>query len=379
MRTRLPILTSCFDGASIRVSRLLLLALLVAIGFCEPCRAQNAHINFETPSGYLLGFRDYLNNVPSGNSIVPYVGNYRISDDASGNGIFGSVVIVDPATGQLTVLTDFDDLHTFSIGFDRASMSQIPYSGAIDVINVAWFGDDQTNEEQERTLASWQSAAALRISDWQATGIDGETRPRLNDAWAAEPNPPPPVAPEFVGKKQNGIGLIYGVRMFEREDSQAMYASGGILGTVTSETVADNHIMGPAAGLVWIKTRGRWTARLQGLVSVGFNAGSVEQTNQVGAELVPGATNRLLYAQPTESAHHDSFDEFSPSGELRAEANYRITENVTFAINWSGVAIENALEAENRRRDYLPDFGLNDPGNQRLLVHNFFCGIEMLR
>jgi hypothetical protein len=137
--------------------------------------------------------------------------------------------------------------------------------------------------------------------------------------------------------------------------------------------------MGPAAGLVWTKMRGRWTARLQGLASVGFNSGSVEQRSSIGVQSVSGATNRLLYAQPTESAHHDSFDEISPSGELRAELNYSITENVTFAINWSGVSVENALEAADRTRYYLPDMGLVDPGNQRIMVHNFFCGIEVLR
>jgi hypothetical protein len=132
-------------------------------------------------------------------------------------------------------------------------------------------------------------------------------------------------------------------------------------------------------GLVWIKTRGRWTTRLHGLASAGFNGGSVRQENSIGAELVPGAVNRMLYAQPTKSAHHASFDEMSPSAELRAEANYRITDNITFAINWSGVSVENALEAAGRTRFYLPDMGLAEPGHQRILVHNFFCGIEVLR
>jgi hypothetical protein len=357
----------------VRCPLLFALPVLVALVWAAP--AQSVHITFETPAGYQSGFRDYLNSSNS-NAPIVYLG---ITDDTNENGIVGGVVVFDPVTGQRSVLTDFDDLHTFNIAFDRVDLGQIPYSGAIDVINVAWFGDDQTDEVVERTLSNWQPAAALRFGDWQTTGIDGEIRPGLNGAWAAEPGPPPTVAPEFQGKKQNGVGLIYGVRIFQREDAQTLLAEGGILGTTWSQTVASNQVAGPAAGLVWIKTYGRWRTKLQGLLSLGFNAGSVQQSNIAGAELTPGAINRLLYAQPTESAHHDSFDEFSPSGELRAEANYRITESVTLAVNWSAFAVDNALEAENRRLEYLPDFGLVDPGNQRLFVHNFFCGIEMLR
>ena len=311
-----------------------------------------------------------------GNSFLPIA---RIVDGINQDGIPGAIVYFDSATGSSTFLTDFGDLHQFNIAFDRASLGQMPYSGALDMIDVVWLGDDQGDENVEHSLAAWQAAEALRLSDWQLTGVDGGARSAVRDSGRDDPNPPPTLAPEFVGKKRNGIGLIYGMRMFDREEWQTFSAHGGILGSTRSETTASNQIAGPAAGLVWIKTSGRWTARLQGLASIGFNSGSVEQNSSFGVELVPGATNRLLYAQPLNSAHHDSFDEFSPSGELRAELNYRITESVTLAINWSGVTVENALEVENRMRYYAPDFGLVDPGNQRLLVHNVFCGVEMMR
>ncbi len=358
-----------FVGAICRTGTSPLAVVLTLVMISTSANAQgfgNVHINYSTPDGYLQGFRDYL----------------RILDDANQNGIVGTTTILTigpDGLPQVTTLTDYGDLHEFNIAFDRISAGGIPYSGAIDVINVVWLGDDQGDEEVDRSLSSWQAAEALRISDWQITGNDAGVRsPEANTA-KDDPNPSPALAHKFTSNRQNGIGLLYGMRMFERWDDRSFNASGGILGTTQSSTVANNHIMGPAVGLIWIKTHGRWTARLQGLASMGFNSGSVEQYNSIGSELVPGATNRLLYAQPTESAHHDSFDEFSPSGELRAEANYRITENITFAINWSGVAVENALEAAGRTRYYLPDFGLVDPGNQRLLVHNFFCGIEMVR
>jgi hypothetical protein len=355
----------------------------------------SVHIQFDTPTGYLQGFRDYLNYLAAaeaGNQTGPitYVGNYgstsnnsvtfvRLTNDINENGVPGAVIIVDPVTGRLTTMTDFGDLHTFNIGFDEVSLGQIPHSGAIDVINVVWLGDDQTEERNAHTLASWQPAEALRFSDWQAAGVEDGATSSDAEPKAEDPNLAPKFSPEFVGKKKNGVGLIYGVRMIEREDFESLRGTGGIFGSVRSETVAANHVMGPAVGLVWIRTRGRWSARLQGLVSVGFNSGSVEQNNLLGDSLVPGAINRPLYAQPIASAHHDSFDEFSPSGELSAGASYRISQSITFAVNWSGITIENALEATNRRRDFLPDFGLVDPGNQNLFVNNFFCGIEITR
>jgi Putative beta barrel porin-7 (BBP7) len=361
-------------------SRVGVLGLLIAILLATiPPLPAWAQLNFSTPSGNVAGFRDYLNNLQAGGNGSGPIQFLRISDGINSSGVVTVVVIGPDGQPQLTMLTDFGDLHTFNIGFDQISAGGIPYSGAVDVIDVVWLGDDTGNEEVDRTLASWQPAEALRISDWQFSGNDAGMRSADESSPSDDSNPSPALAHKFASKRKNGIGLLYGLRAIERWDRQSFYASGGIVGTTQSSTVADNHVMGPAAGVIWIKTRGRWTARLQGLVSVGFNSGSVEQSNFVGEELFPGATNRLLYAQPTASAHHDSFDEFSPSGELRAEVNYRITENITFAINWSGVSVENALESQDRTRYYLPNFGLVDPGNQRLLVHNFFCGIEVLR
>lgn len=354
---------------------------LISTAACESTLAQtsgNGHIQFNTPSGYLQGYVDYLNYLAGatndGNSQF-----FRLADDIDEGKIPGTIIVVDPHSGSLTTLTDFDDLHTFNIGFDQVSTGEIPYSGAIDVVDVIWLGGDEEDETVVHSLADWQAAEALRISDWQQTGIDRGARPSDGGLGPGDPNPAPQRSPVRVRGKRNGLGMIYGLRMIERDDWQSLNATGGILGSMHSATVADNHIMGPTLGMIWIKTRGRWTARLQGLLSVGFNSGEVDQNNLVGSELIPGATNRLLYGQRTASTHHDSFDEFSPSGELRAEANYRITDALTFAISWSGVAIDNALEAENRTVYYLPDFGLADPGNQRLLVHNFFCGIELVR
>jgi hypothetical protein len=320
--------------------------------------SQNVHVHFETPQGYTQGFRDYLNNLASAST-----------------GSAGPIA----NTGSLTTMTDFEDLHTFNVAFDGGDDSGSPYSGAIDALNVVWYGDGEEKEDTEGSLSDWRSAEALRMLDWYRTGIDKNAAASSNGSWPDDPNPPPGSHGRPPRKRRNGIGLLYGLRMIEREDPFFMYGTGGIIGDFRSQTIADNHVMGPALGMIWLKTRGPLTTKLQGLVSMGFNSGEVDQENSIGVELVPGATNRLLNAQPSYSSHRYSHDEFSPNGELRAEANLQITETVAFAINWSGIAINNALLADDRVRFYLPDMGFRDPGDQRLIVHHFFCGIEVVR
>lgn len=312
----------------------------------------------------------------AGSTVVPFS---RLTDDINEGGVSGAIIVVDPNTGQLTTLTDFPDLHTFNIAFDQSSEEQFnPYAGAVDALNVVWYGEDES-ESVEDSISDWQAAEAMRISDWYFTGIE-RARPRPDPSrWTEDSNPGLRSATNKSRQRHNGIGILYGLRAIEREDFLKFYGTGGILGTVKSDTIADNHVMGPAIGLVWIKSYGPWTARMKGLVSVGFNSGEIDQDNSIGQEFVPGALNRPRFAQPSTSSNRYSHDELSPNGELRAEANLRITEHVTFAINWSGIAVDNALQAEDRVRYYLPDMGIVDPGNQRLLVHHFFCGIEMVR
>ena len=361
----------------------------------------NVHINFETPSGYTLGFLDYLNffaGSSTGTQVGPIanVGNYggivsssntedntvipffRLTDDINQNGVPGSIVIIDPITGTPVFLTDFGDLHQFNIAFDRINAGLIPMAGATDVANEIWFGDDD-DVDDEATIVALQAAEALRVRDWQETGIDaGIAAPEGAMSLNA-----PGFAPQFAvatnRSRRNGVGIIYGVRMIERQDTRSLHAEGGILGSMYFNTEAENHIIGPQIGIVTIKSRGRWTARLQGTASIGFNYGGVTQNGVTGAELIPGATNRLLYAQPTSFSNWDKHNNFSPNAELRAEVNYRMTKEITFAVSWSGVAIENALETEERTVFFLPNMGLSDPGNQRLIVQNFFCGVELVR
>jgi hypothetical protein len=323
----------------------------------------------------------------TGNQRSGYVGSYantitfvRPTDDIDEDGIPGAIIVVDPKTGQLTTLTDFGDLHTFNIGFEEYRADQYPGSQAVDVINVAWLGADEGNSEgKEGALAASKAAEALNVRNWETTGFEwGSMGPYAafkSDGYGSAPEL---VAPSASVRK-NGIGLLYGFRAINTSDDHSVFADGGILGRSFWITGTENRVFGPQAGVVWLQSRGPWSVRLQGLALAGYNLGRVEQYGGIGEELVPGAINRFLYAQPTYFTHTESSDRFSPSGELAAETSLQVTKSIAIRLVWSGIVIDNVLLPDDRVRYFLPNMGLLDPGNQRLFVQNIFCGIEVVR
>lgn len=315
---------------------------LYALGF------GNVHINFDTPAGYLQGFRDYLNTFADaalGTQVGPvaYVGNYggmneddidddpeitffRLTDDLNGNFIFGSTVIIDPITGQISVLTDYGDLHTFNIAFDQV---QVRTRTKVSGVEAMW-----THELTNR---------------------------------------------HYQAKHQNNhFELSAGARFLELDDRFNFIANGGILGLTTSDTRFQNNIVGPQVRAKWVNQRQRWRLTGQSSFLFGYNTQNWDQENGIGFELVPGATNRLLYAQPTYSKHGLSFGQFSPVGELRLEAAYYVTQAFALKAGYTGMYVGNIKRAATSVRYYLPDMGYRNSGNQELISNGVDLGIEFV-
>jgi hypothetical protein len=289
----------------------------------------------------------------------------------------GPALVVD-GNGTLFPVVDFDDLHTFNIIFEHLTAAGIPHSGAVDAINVVWLGEEQPSGQPDDAIVSWQGAEALRIRDWQFTGIDGGSVSPMDMHWPGEIGPAPQMWAAPLPSRQNGLGIIYGVRMIERQTGIYVTADGGLLGSAYWHTEAENHVLGPQLGLMLLRSAGRWSLRFQATAMAGFNYGDVQQNGSIGQRLIPGALNRALFGRPTSFRNVHPHDEISPSGELRAEATYRVTDRISFALTWSGIAIGNALLSENRIGDSMPDLGLIDPGEQQILVHNLFCGVTVV-
>jgi hypothetical protein len=311
----------------------------------------SVHVNFETPAGYLQGFRDYLNYLVGaaiGTQVGPiaYVGNYgglgeaddddtfvfqRITDDINENGVPGAIIIFVPSPDDPTILipttlTDFGDLHTFNIAFDRLQVrSRTKMSG----VEAMW-NHELTNRH-------------------------------------------------YQAKHQNNyIEIAAGARFLMLEDYFSMDGDGGVLGRTFSNTWLDNQIVGPQVAAKWTNQRQRWRFTADSRFMFGYNVMDWRQENAIGAELVPGATNRLLYAQPTYSYHGLSFDDFSPVGELRLESAYYLTKALALKLGYTGTYVGNIKRASTSVRYYLPDMGYRDSGKQDLISNGVDMGIEFI-
>lgn len=303
----------------------------------------NVHINFETPPGYLFGFRDYLNLLAGaalGTQVGPavYVGNYgvsqeddevpvaffRITDDIDEDLIPGATIIVDADGNIIALITDFDDLHEFNIAFDAVNIRNVTKTSGVE--------------------AMW-------------------TQVLTND--------------HYMAKNQNNhLEVAYGARFFRFYDQFRVDADGGIMGASFWDTTLINQIVGPQVGMQWVNQRGRWTLSANTKFLFGYNVQDWRQVNGLGTEFIPGATNRPLYAQPTYSSHGLALQDFSPVAELRVEMAYRFSQSVALTAAYNGMFVGNVRRAAKSVRYSLPDMGFLDSGTQDVVINGLSFGVE---
>jgi hypothetical protein len=356
---------------------------------------------------HTFGFADDLNVAPIAgfNGIgsygpMVYVGNYggeldergpssesqsfyRITDDINSNGVQGSLIYVTMGpddTTQISTLTDFGDLHTFNIAFDQVSVARQSNARAFDAGWVYWVYEEGGVRPDPNRVAAEQTVRAVNDRPLESAGVRRGTGSRTV---FVSMTPRSRAVPEYSklanGHRGAGIALASGYQEFAFFDRFRFDADGGILGRTYSDTRANNWVTGPYTGLVAHTSFGPLTLYGHALGIMGMNDGDLEQDNGIGAELVPGATNRLLYAQPTRSQNRDTVDDVSPTGVLWAEAGLQLTEQASLKFAWSAIYVNNILMAEDRVRYYLPDMGFRDPGEQDYVQQLFFCGIEWVR
>jgi hypothetical protein len=300
---------------------------------------------FDTPTDYLRGFRDYLNELEdaaSGTQVGPivYVGNYgtnteddevpvevfRVADDLDHDLIFGTAVLVDEDDNIIGIVTDFDDLHDFNVFFDAVTVHSAVKTDGVE--------------------AMWMHQ--LSNTHYQAK------------------------------RQNNRLELSYGARFFRFNDEFRVDAFGSILGDSSWDTTIDNQVVGPQVALRWSNQRQRWTIDTNLKFTFGYNVQDWEQTAAMGSELIPGALNRPLYGRPTYSTHGQRTDEFSPMGELRVEAAYHLTKAFALRVGYTGMYVGNVRRAAPSVRYYLPTMGFQDAGTQNLVANGVHFGVEFV-
>jgi len=302
-------------------------------------------ILFQTPPGYLYGFRDYLNLLAGaalGTQVGPmaYVGNYgasteddeaeieffRIADDIDEDGVPGAGVIVDPDGNVILVFTDFGDLHEFNIFFDNV---YIRNTTETDGVELMW-------------------SHSLTNNHYQAK------------------------------HQNNRLSIGAGARFLRLYDQFRVDAEGSILGRSYWDTSFTNQIVGPQVQMRWENQRQRWRLSADARFLFGYNVADWDQLGLMGEELIPGALNRPLYARPTAFSHGLREQEFSPVAELRVQASYHVWQGAALKLGYTGSYVGNIRRAAPSVFYSLPDMGYVDTGGEDFLINGFDLGVEFV-
>jgi Putative beta barrel porin-7 (BBP7) len=314
-------------------------------GFVRAFGFGSVPIIFETPPGYLLGFRDYLNflsDATLGTQVGPimYVGNYgaveepdidddgfpffRLADDIDGDGNPAAGIVI--VGGQIFFFTDFEDLHEFNIFFNNVTIHNRTET---DGVELMW-SHQLTNQH-------------------------------------------------YMAKhKNNRMTVSWGTRFLRLYDEFRVDADGSILGSSFWNTSFTNQVVGPQIGFQWANQRQRWRYTADGRFMFGYNVADWDQIGLMGEELIPGALNRPLYARPTAFSHGLREQDFSPVAELRVQASYHVTAAAALKFGYTGSFVGNIRRAAPSVHYKLPDMGYVDAGGQDLLINGFDFGLEFV-
>jgi hypothetical protein len=352
---------------------------------CEQCCAamRQLAILFLLASGHdaanaQFGFRDYLITPTRPRLVNSAVG---IQDDIDNDGVAGVAVFIDDDTNIIGFVTDFDDLHEFKVFFDTETTHALSGSQAVDFAKVSWLdgvgaiGKDVATE----TFHVSRGAEALLMRDEINTGIEGGAMGPRSIESTYEPDVEPRFTSFTLDENGHSFGLIRGIRVLQTMEHFRHSMRGSIFGRTSSDLLVENNAVAPHVGVVWATTRGPLSVQMQGLLLLGYNTGRVKLYGSMGEDLIPGALNRPLFARSTRFSHVQSYDGLSRSIEIRADGKLQISKATAFRVSWSGVAIDNLIIGTDRLDFRLPSMGLSDRGLEAELVHQVYCGFEVVR
>lgn len=314
----------------------------------------SVHVNFDTPTGYLLGFRDYMLN-GAGNAQGPTAGgpgrqvnilvlNQDIfgeftitditvsnggdgqTDDLNGNTLNGFFVIVDPNMGIIANGVDWGDAHEFNIRFDQFYVRNTTETQGVELMR----SHDLSNQHK-------------------------------------------------MAKHQNHQATIgYGVRYLRLRDDFYWEGKGDVFGRTYADTKVQNSIVGPQIRGAYSIQRGKMNWSIDGRFLFGYNIQDLDQVGAIGEDLAPGALNRPFLAQPHAVSYGRRDDDFSPVVEMRAQASYQFTSSIAFKLGYTATYVDNITRASQTVRWFLPDLGLLDAGQQDIFINGANVGFDVV-
>lgn len=316
----------------------------------------SVHVNFATPTGFLLGFVDYNINIEPQDQQTPNLGGPGraviiieveegddglpvvtaittrsgsgdgIVDDLNGNTVGGMFFVVDEDDNVIATGIDYGDLHTFNVAFER-----------FDVRNLT-----------------------------QTSGVELMKTFTLDNRYL-------PV------KRQGDVAEIgVGVRYFRLNDEFTFEGNGGVLGRTYATTGAENNIVGPQIRGRWSRQVNRWNLGIDTRMLFGYNVQNQSQYGAIGEDLNPGAVNRPIFAQPHAVSYARQQNNFSPTVELRAEASYQITRALSARVGYTGIFVDNITRASQTVNWFIPDLGILRGGEQEIYINGLDFGFDVV-
>ncbi len=304
------------------------------------------HVNFATPTDFLLGWRDYWGTGVEQDGFIPATPTLSgpggvgdgVVDDLDGDGFDGPIFIIDAMGTTIGIVIDFDDLHLFNVTFNQVTV---------------------------RNSTETQGVELMRTH-------------RLTNRH------------KMTKHQGNNLDIAYGVRFLRLRDEFSFDGTSDLLGTAFFTTGAENQIVGPQIRTRWSRQRGRWNLGIDGRFLFGYNITDLDQTGAIGLDnvdaagvtvqqgLVPGAIDRFLSGQPTAFSYGKQENEFSPVVELRADLSYQVTGAISARLGYTEIFVDNISRASQVTRYFLPDMGFLESGKQEIFINGVNFGFDVV-
>ncbi|MCO6046321.1 BBP7 family outer membrane beta-barrel protein [Aeoliella sp. ICT_H6.2] len=186
----------------------------------------------------------------------------------------------------------------------------------------------------------------------------------------------------LVRNQNNHFEVSFGARYLQFKDDFLFEGQDGfIMGDGRWDTLIVNNIVGPQVGFDWKHVLGRWTLQTDGKFMCGYNIQDWSQDGYIMEGAVPGRNNHPLYARGYSFSYGRNEDDFSPVGELRLNAKYRLTDNINLKLGWTGT-YAGAVRRASTSVDYalFEDgnvMGFRTDGEQNLFTNGVNVGVEI--
>jgi hypothetical protein len=318
---------------------------------------------------------DYSDYQSNGTTIEYYGG---IADDIDGNGNAVNFILVDQNNdGEfddfIGVLTDYDDLYTFNVGFDEVYLKNElrPTSFELMKQHVLQAGPDVNS-----LRSGWRFEAF--VDDWWFAFGD--------EVVALTPYKDSPSQSirnnhlrKFVNELHTSTYTTYGLRAMEYEDSFYFVGRGSILGETSVAQENDHLMIGPQIGVGAVAETSLWRFEAALLGLAGYGNLDLEQSGDLGTTAIPGALNRPSILSSTSTDYQASKDYFAWHGEARLAASCQVTRRLRFDAAWRWMVTGPFYTASNSVVWNMPDWGIQEVKDNSIDRSDLFLGFTYTR